>query len=121
VEAPPEAVKKRAGRFFFGCAGPTFPDRINVVGIEAFSCRTHVMEEFLVARYLYELRPDGRYVPTVSVQVPTRDGGTETHLITDPEGRTYRDLNRALAMDFYLLNRWKAKHAPGLWVVIESA
>ena len=78
------------------------------------------MEDFLVARNLYEMRPDRRYVPTVSVQVPTRDGGTETHLIPDPEGRTYRDLNRALAMDFWLLNRWQAKHAPNLQVVIES-
>jgi hypothetical protein len=51
-----------------------------------------------------------------------RRPGTEPrpHIITDPEGRTYRDLNRALEMDFWLLNRWKAKHAPRLQVAIES-
>jgi hypothetical protein len=43
------------------------------------------------------------------------------HVIIDPEGRTYRNLNRALEMDFWLLNRWKAKNALGRQVVIESA
>ena len=33
----------------------------------------------------------------VRIQVP---GRTETLLITDPEGRANRDLNKALAMDF---------------------
>ncbi len=50
-------------------------------------------EGFLVVRYLYEQRPDGRYIPSVSVQVP---GKAEAIIITDPEGRTYRDLNLAL-------------------------
>jgi hypothetical protein len=40
--------------------------------------------------------------------------------VSDPEGRTYRDLNRALEMDFRLLARWRANHAPKLQVVIES-
>jgi hypothetical protein len=74
------------------------------------------MEEFIVARYLFDQRPDGRYMPKVSI----RRHGTSEIVITDPEGRTYRDLNRALAMDFWLLKRWKAKHAPALEVVIES-
>jgi hypothetical protein len=78
------------------------------------------VEDFIIARYQHEQRPDGRYIPTVSVQVPRRDGGMETHLITDPQGRNYRDLNRALAMDLWLLNRWRAKHTPRLQVVIES-
>jgi hypothetical protein len=52
-------------------------------------------EDFLVARYLFEQRPDGRYVPKVSVQLPGRHG-TESLIITDPEGRTYRDFNRGL-------------------------
>jgi hypothetical protein len=57
-------------------------------------------EGFLVARYLYEQRADGRYVPAVNVQLPGKAG---TLVITDPEGRTYRDLNRALERDFWLL------------------
>ena len=72
-------------------------------------------EAFLVVRYLYEQRPDGRYVPAVSVQLP---GQTEAIIITDPEGRTCRDLNRALEMDFWLLTRWREKHAPKLQVVV---
>jgi hypothetical protein len=72
-------------------------------------------EGFLVVRYLYEQRADGRYVPTVSVQLP---GKAEAIIITDPEGRTYRDLNRALEMDFWLLTRWRTKHAPKLQVVV---
>jgi hypothetical protein len=46
--------------------------------------------------------------------------GSAASLVTDPEGRTYRDLNRALAMDFWLLSRWRGKHAAGLPVVVES-
>jgi hypothetical protein len=72
-------------------------------------------EGFLVVRYLYEQRPDGRYVPSVSVQVP---GKAEAIIITDPEGRTYRDLNLALEMDFWLLTRWRSKRAPKLQVVV---
>jgi hypothetical protein len=72
-------------------------------------------EGFLVARYLYDQRPDGRYVPAVSVQLP---GKAEAVIITDPEGRTYRDLNLALEMDFWLLTRWRARHAPKLQVVV---
>ena len=72
------------------------------------------------ARYLHQKDTDGRYIPTVRIQVPGRDGASEVHLIIDRQGRTYRDLNRALEMDFWLLNRWKAKHAPNLQVVIES-
>jgi hypothetical protein len=72
-------------------------------------------EGFLVARYLYDQRPDCRYVPTVSVQLP---GKAEAVIITDPEGRTYRDLNRALEMDFWLLTRWRTKYAPKLQVVV---
>jgi hypothetical protein len=72
-------------------------------------------EGFLVVRYLYEQRPDGRYVPSVSLQLP---GKAEAIIITDPEGRTYRDLNRALEMDFWLLTRWRTKHAPKLQVVV---
>lgn len=52
---------------------------------------------FLVVRYLYEQRPDGRYVLSVSVQLPNK---AEAIIITDPEGRTYRDLNRALGDGF---------------------
>jgi hypothetical protein len=75
-------------------------------------------EDFIIARYLHEQRPDGRYVPTVSVR---RNSQPDAIIITDPEGRTYRDLNRALEMDLWLLNRWRMKHAPTLQVVIESA
>ena len=74
------------------------------------------MEDFIVARYLFDLRADGRYVPKVNIQ---RRGRPEI-VITDREGRTYRDLNLALQMDFWLLTRWRAKHAPSLQVVIES-
>jgi hypothetical protein len=36
----------------------------------AASAVTPAMEEgYLVVRYLYEQRPDGRYIPTVSVQL----------------------------------------------------
>jgi hypothetical protein len=73
------------------------------------------MEDFIVAHYLFDQRAD-RYVPKVSIK---RQGRPEI-VITDPEGRTCRDLNRALEMGFWLLNRWKAKHAPNLQVVIES-
>ena len=72
-------------------------------------------EGFLVVRYLYDQRPDGRYVPAVSVQVP---GKAEAIIITDPEGRTYRNLNKALEMDFWLLTQWRTKHAPKLQVVV---
>jgi hypothetical protein len=75
------------------------------------------MEDFIVARYLFDQRPDGRYVPKVQVRWHHRP---EVIVVTDPEGRTYRDLNRALQMDFWLLHRWKAKHAPALEVVIDS-
>ena len=71
------------------------------------------MEDFIVARYLYEQR-NPRYIPSVSVQMLIRDGGMETHLITDRQGGTCRDLNRALEMDLWLLNRWRNKHASGL-------
>ena len=54
------------------------------------------MKEFFVAAYLFDQRPDGCYVPKVSIR---RHGRPEI-VITDREGRTYRDLNRALAMDF---------------------
>jgi hypothetical protein len=76
------------------------------------------MEDFIVAQYLWQQRPDGRYVPMVRVQVPRHQGQTESLVITDSEGRTYRDLNRALEMDFWLLTRWRMKHAPRLEVVI---
>jgi hypothetical protein len=56
-------------------------------------------------------------VPKVSI---LRDGKREI-VITDPEGRTYRDLNRALAMDFWLLTHWRTKHAPKLGVVVQPA
>jgi hypothetical protein len=46
------------------------------------------MGEFIVARYLFDQRPDGRYVPKVSIW---RHGRPEI-VITDPEGRTYRNL-----------------------------
>jgi hypothetical protein len=59
-------------------------------------------------------------MPRVSVELPGPDGRPQSHVITDPEGRTYRDLNRALLMDFWLLTRWRTKHAPTLQVVIES-
>ncbi len=72
-------------------------------------------EGFLVVRYLYEQRPDGRYVPSVSVHLP---GKAAAIIITDPEGRTYRDLNKALEMDFWLLGQWHAKHAPHLQIVV---
>jgi hypothetical protein len=76
------------------------------------------MEDFIVAQYLWEQRPDGRYVPMVRVQVPRHQRQTESIIITDPDGRTYRDLNRALEMDHWLLNRWRRKHAPKSEVVI---
>ena len=79
------------------------------------------MEDFIVAQYLWQQRTDGRYVPMVKVRVPRHLGQTETLLITDPEGRTYRDLNKALEMDLWLLNRWRRKHAPGLEVVVTPA
>ena len=82
---------------------------------------TAKMEDLIVAQYLWQRRADGRYVPTVRVQVAGHQGRTETLVITDPEGRTYRDLNRALEMDHWLLNRWRWKHAPGLEVVITPA
>ena len=75
------------------------------------------MEELIFARYLFDRGQDGRYIPRVCIQPP----GRPEIVITDPEGRTYRDLNKALAMDFWLLNRWKTKNAPTLQVVIESA
>jgi hypothetical protein len=75
------------------------------------------MEEFIVARYLFDQRPDGRYMPKVSIQ----RHGTPEIVITDPEGRTYRDLNRALAMDFWLLTQWRTKHTPKLDVVVQPA
>jgi hypothetical protein len=74
------------------------------------------MEDCIIARYLFEQRQDGRYIPRVSSRQP----GRPEIVITDPEGRTYRDLNRALQMDFWLLHQWKAKHAPAAPVVIES-
>ena len=73
------------------------------------------VENFLVARYLYERHSDGRYIPKISVQLP---GQTESLTITDPEERTYRDLNLALEMDFWLLNGRRAKHALRLQLVI---
>jgi hypothetical protein len=69
-----------------------------------------------VAQYLYEQRQDGRYVPQVSIRAP----GRPEIVIGDSAGRTYRELNNALAMDFWLLNRWRAKNAPRMQVVIES-
>lgn len=41
-----------------------------------------------------------------------------SHNLSDPDGRTYRDLNKALEMDFWLLGRWHAKHAPKLQVIV---
>jgi hypothetical protein len=76
------------------------------------------MEDIIVAAYLFDQRLDGRYVPKVSVQVP---GNDRPVVLTDPEGRTYRDLNRALQMDFWLLAQWRRKHAPGLEVVFDAA
>jgi len=76
------------------------------------------MEDLIIARYLFDQRPDGRYVPKVSVQLPGPDRRTESHLISDPQGRNYRDLNRGLKVDFCLLNRWRMKHAPRLQFVI---
>ncbi len=77
--------------------------------------RRSMDEVFLVVRYLYEQRPDGRYIPSVSVQLPAK---AEAIIITDREGRTYRGLNLALEMDFWLLTRWRTKHAPKLQVVV---
>jgi len=34
----------------------------------------------------------------VSIQLPVRQGQTETLIITDPDGRTLRELNKALEM-----------------------
>jgi len=78
------------------------------------------MEALITARYLFDQHPDGRYVPKVCVQLPGPDRRKQSHLITDPQGHTYRDLNRALEMDLWLLKQWRSKHAPGLQVVIES-
>jgi hypothetical protein len=68
--------------------------------------------DFILVRYLYEQRPDARYVPAVSVQLP---GKAEAIVITDPEGRTYRDLNRALEMHFWLLTRPADRGAVPYW------
>jgi hypothetical protein len=43
------------------------------------------MEDFIVARYLYDQGPDGRYVPKVSVQFPGSQRQTVRLVITDPE------------------------------------
>ena len=51
------------------------------------------MEHLIVARYLFDKRSDGRYVARVSIRQP----GQPEIVIGDSEGRTYRDLNRALA------------------------
>jgi hypothetical protein len=53
------------------------------------------MEDFMVACYLFDQRPEGRYLPKVSVQLPGGQGKPQTVVITDPEGPTYRDLNRS--------------------------
>jgi hypothetical protein len=45
-------------------------------------------EWYLVVRYLYEQRPDGRYVPAVSIQLP---GKAEATIITDHEGHCQPD------------------------------
>jgi hypothetical protein len=60
-------------------------------------------------------------VRLVGWQVPRHQGQTESLVITDSEGRTYRDLNRVLEMDFWLLTRWRIKHAPRMEVVITPA
>lgn len=73
-----------------------------------------------MAQYLWQQRPDGRYVAMVN-QAPRHQGQTKSLVITDSEGRMYRDLNRALEMDFLLLTRWRMKHAPGSEVVITPA
>jgi hypothetical protein len=52
--------------------------------------------------------------------VSIRQPGRPEIVIGAPEGRTYRDLNNAFTMDFGLLHRWRAKHAPGMQIVIES-
>jgi hypothetical protein len=44
------------------------------------------MEDFIVACYLFDQRPDGRYVPKVSVQLPGGKGKPQTFVITDPGG-----------------------------------
>jgi hypothetical protein len=49
---------------------------------------------------LFDQRPDGRYIPKVSIQ---RHGRPDIIIVTDPEERTYRALNRAPAMGFWLL------------------
>ena len=72
-------------------------------------------DDFLVVRYLFDKRPDGRYVPRVEVQRP---GQAKVIMVTDPEGRTYRNLNRDLEMDFWLLTQWRTKHASRSSVVI---
>ena len=45
-------------------------------------------------------------------------GQGEATIVTDPEGRAYRDLNRALEIDFWLLTRWGSKRAPKLQVIV---
>ncbi len=59
-------------------------------------------------------------IPKVEIRIPRRQGQVETVVITDPQGRTYRDLNRALQMDFWLLTQWRRKHAPTLEVVVTA-
>jgi hypothetical protein len=83
-----------------------------------FGQTQNMNDDFIVARYLFDKRQDGRYVP--KVQVRWHAHPENTIVITDAEGRTYGDLNTALEMDLWLLNTWKAKHAPTLVVVIES-
>jgi hypothetical protein len=74
------------------------------------------MEDIIVARYLFDQLSDGRYVPRVTIKPP----GQPAIVISDPEGRIYRDLKTAAAMGSWLLTHWLAKNAPGLDVVIES-
>ena len=71
------------------------------------------MEDFSVARYLFDRRPDGRHVRKVSILQPDHRESSSPILKA-----TYRDLNRALQMDFWLLKNWRAKHAPDLEIVI---
>jgi hypothetical protein len=75
------------------------------------------MRGVIEASYLWEQRTDGRYVPKVRIHIP----GGATIVVTDPQGRTYHDLNKALEMDFWLLNQWRQRHAAGMDLVITPA
>jgi hypothetical protein len=78
------------------------------------------MQDLIIARYLFEQREDGWYLPKVSVESPGRPG-TEPrrHFIRDPEGRTYRDLNRALEVTSGCSSAGRRSTRPACSAIVE--